>query len=365
VQGHASNSSKPPAVDSFFLQLTVALLLLGLAFIFSASSYESVRYTGHAWSFITKHMFVVFFAIPLTVLISSLHYRWWKNFAWVLSGVAVILLLLTATEQFGVLTGGSRRWISLGFFQLQVSEFVKVFSVLLMAKALHERDKRWLSGLLVLMSAALVLKQPDLGTSMLILSTLVFTAFAYGFNILVFIGGVAAAGYLGWQHVLSTPYQMERIKYWLDPYSDPLGHGYNLIQSQNAIGSGGVLGTGFGESLQKLGALPIPHADFIFSIICEEIGLLGALVVLLLFFAWIARALYISVGSEDEFARILGVGLTLVIALQVLINIGVATGLFPITGMTLPFVSYGGSSLLSLAIATGILLNISRFVGKN
>lgn len=356
-----SNVSQVKSIDRFFLQLTIALIVIGAVFISSASWYESIRYTGSAWTFIIKHGVAMVLGIPAMIVVSSLNYRWWKQLAWPLAIISLVLLVLTASDQFGVVTGGSRRWLSLGFFNLQVSEFTKIATVALVSKVIFDHKQRIPALGMVALMAFLVLKQPDLGTTILIMSSVVFILYASGFNLLLFTGGLVVFGYLVWNQILSTPYQMERIKYWLDPYSDPLGHGYNLIQSQHAIGAGGLWGAGLGGSEQKLGVLPISHADFIFSIICEEIGLIGALAILALLLTWILRAFYISNNIEDEFARYLGIGLTGIFSLQVLINIGVATGLFPITGMTLPFISFGGSSFISACVLAGIIMNISRF----
>lgn len=346
-------------VDSFFLQLTIALILLGVTFVISASWHESVRYYDTPWMFALKHLVSVIFGLSLMLVFSFLHFRWLKFFAWHFVILTIILLLLTA--KFGVVTGGSRRWLALGFLNLQASEFAKIFSALIMTKAIVEQKNRIWALLMVMIMGVLVLKQPDLGTSILVMGAAVAAIFASGFNLFLFFGGMAGFLYLGAHEIMSTPYQMDRIKYWLDPYSDPLGHGYNLIQSIHAIGSGGLWGAGLGGSVQKMGPLPVAYADFIFSIVCEEVGFLGAIAILFLFLTWIFRALYISINSEDNFGKIFGFAITMVFACQILINIAVATGLFPITGMTLPFISFGGSSFLSASIIAGVLLNISRF----
>lgn len=347
------------AIDPFFLQLTTVLILFGVTFVISASWHESLRYYGSPWVFIFKQAVYVFFGLGVMYTASFLHFRWWQKFAWFFLGLTILGLLLTA--KFGVVSGGSRRWLDLYFVNLQVSEFAKIFAALIMTKTFIEKRNRLLAFFLVLIMALLVVKQPDLGSSILILAAAISTIYAAGFNLFLLGGGLGLMGFIGWKQVLNTPYQLDRIKYWLDPYSDPLGHGYNLIQSIKAIGFGGFFGQGLGQSLQKLGPLPISYADFIFSIICEEIGFLGALVLLFVFFAWIIRALQICLESQDEFAGIFGFAVTMVFAIQVLINIGVATGLFPITGMTLPLISFGGSSFLSAALIAGIIMNVSRF----
>lgn len=353
------------SIDKFFLYLTITLIIVGGLFVFSSSWFESLRYTSMPWNFFFKHMIAIVLGLAIMVGTSFFHYKWWRHFAWIFVVVCLLLLFLTAMPQFGEVVGGSRRWLSLGFFKLQISEFVKIAAVILLAKAFYEQKHRIISMGLVCFMGFLVLKQPDLGTTMLILSSIVFVAFASGINLLIFLAAIAGLPWLVWNQILRTPYQMERIKYWLDPYSDPLGHGYNLIQSQNAIGSGGLWGLGFGLSKQKLGILPVPHADFAFSIICEEIGFLGAGAILLILLFWVLRAVTISYTVEDGFAQKLVFGLAGIFAAQVIINIGVATGLVPITGMTLPFISFGGSSFISSCVIAGIIMNVSRFANVN
>jgi len=348
-----------PGIDPFFLQLTVVLIVLGCAFITSASWHESVRYYGHPWIFIIKHFIAVVFGVSIATVLSFLHYRWWKTCAWQCVIGTLVLLLLTI--KFGVVSGGSRRWLALGFLNLQSSEFAKIFSALIVAKAIVERKGFVMAFCATLLMALIVLKQPDLGTSILVMSGALAAVFASGFNLVLMMLGICGCLALGVWQVMNTPYQMDRIKYWLNPHADPLGNGYNLIQSIKAIGMGGLWGAGLGASVQKLGPLPIAYADFIFAIVCEEIGFIGAVAVLMIFLMWILRAFYLVMSNEDEFARIFGFSLVMVFAMQVLINIGVATGLFPITGMTLPFVSFGGSSFLSTSVVVGILMNISRF----
>ncbi len=353
---------KVPQEDRFFLQVSLALVFIGFAFVASASAFESMRYSGSPWSMIIKQGAVVCVAIPIMFGFSTLHYRWYRTkLVWYIIAAVMLLLALTAIPGIGVVTGGSRRWISMGFFQLQPSEFAKLASVMLIAKAFYEHKNRILAIALVGLCSAFVLKQPDLGTTIIIASSVPVIAYAAGFNLFAFLAVIVGVLWVGIKHVMGTPYQMQRIQFWLDPYSDPLGSGYNLIQSQHAIGAGGLWGQGYGASLQKLGTLPIPHADFIFSVICEEIGFLGVAVLIVLFITWILRGVDICSSVPDEFARLLGFGIIGTTAIQTIINMCVATGLFPVTGMTLPFISSGGSSLLTMCVATGIILNLSRF----
>lgn len=347
-------------VDQPLMTLSIAIVLLGFVFVSSASWSESYHYTESAWTFIWKQALYVSFGIPLMLTVSFSHFKWWQKYT--LPIAILVLALLIINAKYGVVVGGARRWLNIfGFINLQVSEFAKISSVLLFTKAFFEKRGFPLAILISSAMMLLTLKQPDLGSCLIIATGIFFVILAANVN-LWFIGlGLGAGASAVIIHILNTPYQLARIKYWLDPNSDPLGSGYNLIQSQYAIGAGQLWGQGLGGSLQKLGALPVSHADFIFSIICEEMGFLGSTAVLLLFFLWILRALQICHSMPDNFARMMGIGLIGLMAVQIITNIGVATGLLPITGVTLPFVSYGGSSLISSCIIAGILLNVSRF----
>lgn len=345
--------------DKFFIQLSLALILIGAVFIISASWHESLRYFDNPWNFISKHILFIILGLSSAYFFSVLHIKWLKKYAWLLGIFVVLLLVITA--KFGIISGGSRRWLSLGLINLQISEFAKIVVALISAKVLSEKKGYIFGTILVTAILALVLKQPDLGTTIVIATGAIAAIFASGFNLFVLFSVLIAAGTGAFYLITNTPYQMNRIKYWLDPYQDPQGHGYNLIQSIKAIASGGLFGQGIGESVQKLGPLPISYADFIFAVICEEIGFFGVLVILLLFLAWTYRSLYICFCSQDKFTQIFGFSLTIIVTMQVIINIAVCTGLFPVTGMTLPFISFGGSSFIANTIIVGIILNISRF----
>lgn len=349
---------RPNEPDKFFEHLTYALMLFGLCFIVSASWNESYRYFGSPWILIIKHALSVIIGFAAMLFVSYIHVAWARKFAWPIMICVLVGLLLTA--KFGIVSGGSRRWLDLGFMNLQISEFAKIACALVISKACVEKKHLWLSIFACLLCTFFVLKQPDLGTSVLVFASGFLAIFAAGLNLLIIFVLACLLLFGAWHHIQDTPYQMERIKYWLDPSLDPLGSGYNLLQSMKAIASGGLWGQGFGASLQKLGPLPIPYADFIFSVVSEELGFLGALVLLLLFFAWIVRALFISLSAQDTFTQIFSFALVIVFALQVIINISVATGLFPVTGITLPFISFGGSSFINSCLIAGIILNISR-----
>jgi len=213
---------------------------------------------------------------------------------------------------------------------------------------------------IIAVMVVLILKQPSLSIAMIVSMTTVIIMFMGGFplHILVPIIIVGSAGVV--HTIKNTPYQLNRILGWLDPWSDPQNKGYNIIQSWYAFGSGGLWGVGYGNSSQKLFYLPFRHTDFIFAIIAEEFGLIGAFILIALFVAFIYRGIAISIISENTFGKLLAIGITTSVALQAFINMGVATGVVPPTGVTLPLISYGGSSIIATLFMLGVLLNVSR-----
>jgi cell division protein FtsW len=212
----------------------------------------------------------------------------------------------------------------------------------------------------VLIMAGIVIKQPDLGSASMILVSLLTLTFASGTNFLLLLGALGGTAVLAWQHIQKHPYQMARIETWLNPYLHPQKEGWNIIQAQYAIGSGGLWGQGFGRSLQKLYYLPVQFADFIFAVIAEEFGLIGCCLLIGLFALFGVYGYKAALSSKTLFGRILAIGITSEICTQAVINMMVTTGLLPVTGITLPFISYGGTSLVVTLSMVGILLSISR-----
>jgi cell division protein FtsW len=215
----------------------------------------------------------------------------------------------------------------------------------------------------VMVMAGIVVKQPDLGTSMMIMGSLLSMLFVSGTNSGLIGSALALGGLMVWHHVQKTPYQMARIQSWLNPYEHPQKEGWNIIQAQLAIGSGGLWGLGFGRSLQKLHYLPVQHADFIFAVIAEEFGMVGCVSLLGLFALFGYYGFKTALEARTLFGRFLAIGITSAICLQAVTNISVTTGLLPVTGITLPFISYGGSSLVITLGMVGILLSVSRDKG--
>ena len=276
----------------------------------------------------------------------------------------LFLLALTMVPGLAVSAKGSSRWLGIGCFSVSTIGICKLSSLILMSAGLSQYfwwHRQILYRIVVtLLMAAIVVKQPDLGTALIILLGLLSLLYASGTHF-VWIFVSLAAGFAGvWYHIKHTPYQMARILSWLNPHSSPQKEGWNIIQAQLAIGSGGLLGVGFGRSLQKLYYLPVQHADFIFAVIAEEFGWLGCCVVISLFGMFGYYGFKAALHSRTLFGRFLAIGITSSIILQALINIMVTTGLLPVTGLTLPFISYGGTSIVITLLMVGILLSISR-----
>lgn len=350
--------------DRGLITLVLSICCFGLMAVFSASAPEALHSFQDSTAYLRKQAIACAIGMFLMFTLSKYDYRKLKRFAWPLALFSIILLAVTLLPKFAVTTMGATRWIQVGPIQFQPSELAKVATILLMASGVSKyfwwHRQVFARIALVMMMAAIVVKQPDLGTAMMILGTLLSMLYVSGTNSFLIGSAISVGGFLGWLHVLKTPYQKARIDTWLNPYLHPQGEGWNIIQAQLAIGSGGLWGQGFGHSLQKLHYLPVQHADFIFAVIAEEFGLLGCLVVLSLFGMFAYYGFKVALQARTLFGRFLAIGITSQISLQAVVNIMVCTGLLPVTGITLPFVSYGGTSLVITLAMVGILLSISR-----
>jgi rod shape determining protein RodA len=303
----------------------------------------------------------------LMTTVALLDYRSLGTYAYLIYVVAIGLLVVVAVA--GHSTGGSRRWINLGILKLEPSEVAKLALVIVMVRYLREEPPRggWkahqmaIPALLLAIPAALVLKQPDLGTALILIlltATLIFVGGLNWRTLVVLALATVLAAPAGWHYL--KPYQRERLVSFLNPQSDPLGSGYHIIQSEIAIGSGGHWGKGLFKGTQaRLNFLPEQTTDFIFAVFAEEFGFAGSMVLLGLYAGLIARGTWIARHARDRFGSMLAIGVTGIIFWQVAINIGMATGMLPVVGITLPLVSYGGSSLIAMMIAMGLLISIN------
>lgn len=348
--------------DIFFIQLTFLIAVIGLIFALTSSTNESYRLTKNFWSLGLKQIMSFIAGIFALVIFWMIPIKFWYQNVWKLATGISVIMILTVFTGLGKTVGGSQRWIDFGIIQFQPAEIAKFVIILLLSKQLvthkwYEKESYFYLGCSMFL-IAIVLKQPDLGTTLLLLLVVLQLLFIGEWPIW-FLIGVSALGGLGcYLKIISTPYQMDRIKFWLNPYLEPLGRGYNHIQAQYALGLGGLFGAGIGNSIQKKGNLPVAHSDFIFAVVGEEVGFIGVTVILILLFTWFLRGIYLLNKVENKFSFYVGYGIMSLMITQALINIAVAIGLFPITGVTLPFFSCGGTSLIISFIMCGILFNI-------
>ena len=312
----------------------------------------------------------IFFIIGtfLMILVSKIPYTYYLKKSNTILFICFILLILVLIPGIGSVRNGSRSWFGIGGLGVQPSEAMKLALIIFTSKYIYNnpKDMRSIKNgvfpilLVTMISFFLIMLQPDFGTGTILVMTIVAMLFASGvdFSFFVKIGLIGMVGVVFL--IIAAPYRMERIVSFLNPWNDPLGTGFQAIQSLYAIGPGGLFGMGFGNSIQKHFYLPEPQTDFIFSIISEELGIIGIISVSLLFLIIILRSIKISVKAPDTFSKFLSFGIIFQLSFQTLLNLAVVVGLIPVTGVTLPFFSYGGSSLIITLIKMGIILNISR-----
>lgn len=356
------------APDKPLIIIVTFLVIIGFLAIFSATAPKCLREGTNLASFLLKQgIFAIagFFAMGFFARFDYHKLeRYNVRFLW----VVLILLFIVQFTPLGMEINGARRWINLGFMQLQPSEFAKPLFCMMIATAFKDRvrllDSDFLVKVLLPLSIVLllVLKQPNLSMFIILVVTGIAMYIAAGGPlILISIGGGAiGVGILMMIPKLLHGYQMDRINIWLNPGSDAQGKGYNIIQSLIAFASGGFSGTGYGGSIQKLAYLPECHTDFIFSIIAEEFGFLGCMFVIGLFAALVHRGMRISKRCPDMYGKLLALGITFIFGFQAFLNMSVASSLLPVTGVTLPFISYGGTSIIVFLAMIGMLLNISK-----
>lgn len=360
------NKAKRPPMDLPFLVLVILVLICGLVMLFSASYASGLADEGDSMFYIKKQLFAAVLGVGAMLFLSRINYKVWRKFSWLAAAVSALLLLLVFP--MGVSANGAKRWLKIGI-SFQPSEVAKIGMILLLAHIItryYDKMSTFKYGILVPLGitavfAGLVILEPHLSGAILIMLIGV---------IMVFVGGA------NWKHLLLcfvivlllvalvvsfTSYMGKRVSAWLDPWSDPRGEGYQIIQSLYAIGSGGLMGLGLGNSQQKYGYLPEAQNDYIFSVLCEELGFIGAAVVILLFALLIWRGFRIALKASDKFGCLVCVGIMTQVGAQTLLNIAVVSNAIPSTGISLPFFSYGGTSLCLLLAEMGIVLNISRY----
>lgn len=355
---------------NFSLFLSVLLIsIFGIVMIYSASYIWAEYKYNDAFKFVKNQGLFLMIGIILMILISKVNYNIYKDKAKIILISCIVLLVLVLIPGIGTIRNGSRSWFGIGSFGIQPSEFTKLGLIIFVSKYLASDDKRVkdikhgvLPIILVLgFIFGLIMLQPDFGTGSIIVVTIIVLLFVGGVDFKFFLK-IGVVGVIGVVILIAiAPYRLARILSFLDPWSDPLGSGFQIIQSLYAIGPGGLFGYGLGNSRQKHFFLPEPQTDFIFSIISEELGFFGCLLVVIMFFIICYQGFKISRKSNDKFAKFLSFGIIFQISFQACMNLMVVTGVIPVTGVTLPFLSYGGSSLLITLVSIGIVLNISRF----
>lgn len=356
-------------MDITFLSLVLIILTIGLVMLFSASYAYSYENYGNSYKFISRQAIFAVAGVAIMLFVSTINYHFYRKFAWVFyAAIMVVLGFLLAMPP--MLQGMDvKRWLVVGPVNLQPSELAKFAVILLLSSLIAANYKlmekfgfvAFLIGLIAVPCVLIVL-EPHLSATVLVFCLGIVLLICGGLAKRYIIGGlgIGVVGVAGLIVTGAIGYASDRIQYWLNPWLDPTGKGFQTIQSLLAIGSGGIWGRGIGQSRQKHLWVPEPHNDFIFSIVCEELGLIGAMVIIILFCLLIWRGFTIAMRSKDKFGSLMAIGLTFQVGLQALLNIWVVTNTIPNTGISLPFFSYGGTSLLILLAEMGIVLSISR-----
>lgn len=353
------------ALDWPMLTVTILLLTIGVIMVFEASVVDAYQQFGDQLHFARLQFQWALVGLGGMLVATAVPFRWIKAAVLPAFVVSLCMLLLVVIPGVGTTVGGATRWLSLGNFTIQPSEVAKLMMILYFS-ALFERQVKlgpFIGSLVVI--AGLIMLQPDLGTT-LIISTVALGLFYLAGGSLLHVGSIVVA-LVGSALLLivSSPYRAARLFTFLDPQADPLGASYHIRQVIIALGSGGLLGTGIGRSLQKYRYIPESTTDSIFAVIGEETGFVGGTIIVLMFLIFAYRGFRIAQSVDDGFAKLAASGITLMIVLQAYLNLAAMTALVPLTGITLPFISYGGSSLTISLIGVGIILNISRLRVRN
>jgi len=363
----ARGKTKDRRIYYRLLGIVFVMVLFGLIMVLSASWVRAFASAGDSYFYLKRQLIAVAIGSVALLLFSQLSLNNMQKLARPAMIASVLMLFAVLIPGVGKTAGGATSWIAIGGFQIQPSEFAKLAIILFTADFLARKRKElndikeliYPYGLVVVLIIGLLMKQPDMGTALALFMTIFAMLFIGGLNLgyiaLLGSGGLIAATYF----IYTASYRLKRITSFLDPTADPLGSGYQINQSLLAFGSGWLFGIGLGMSRQKYFYLPEAHTDFIFAIIGEELGLIGTLFTIMLFALFTYYGIKISLRCKNHFGRLLGGGLVSMISLQALVNMGTVTGLLPITGLPLPFISYGGSSIIVNLASVGILLGIA------
>jgi cell division protein FtsW len=350
------------------LALVAVLNLIGLVMVLSASSVDSLRTYGSPWYFFERQLLWVLLGSVALLVAARIDYRRWRR--WAVLGMIGVggLLLAVLAPGVGIAVAGSRRWLGLGSWRVQPSEFAKLALIIYLADLLARRAARMHDAaystlpviIAVLVVGALVMKEPDMGTTMVLVAIAFAILWVAGAPLRVVGTLVAGAGIFGFALAKAAPYRWARLTAFLHPFADASNTGYQSAQALVALGGGRLSGVGLGAGRSTWGFLPNQHTDFIFAVIGEELGLVGTLVVVALFGVFTVLGVRAALRAPDRFGSLVAAGITAWIVGEAVINIGAVVGLLPVTGVPLPFISFGGSSLVIAMFATGILLNVAK-----
>lgn len=364
----------PEGLDGAMILIALALLCLGLVMVASASITVADRQIGSPFYYFYRQAAAAVLGVFVIAVIANIRLVHWEKSGMALLGFAFFLLVLVLIPGIGKTVNGSTRWIPMGILNLQVSELVKLFLLVYVAGYLVRHGDEVRSSvwgfikpmIMVGLACVLLLLEPDFGASVVIMTTALGMMFLGGVRFVQFVSFLALFGTVAGLLVVTSPYRLQRLTTFVNPWADPFDSGFQLTQSLIAIGSGGLTGTGIGGSVQKLFYLPEAHTDFVFAILAEELGLMGVMVVVGLFAMLLFRSFSLARKAEqhgNQFSAYLAYGIGIWLGLQAFINIGVNMGVLPTKGLTLPLMSYGGSSLIVCCAAIGLLLRISYECG--
>ncbi len=363
----ALKQSETGGYDYFILVPVIALVGLGLVLVYSASSHSAALRIGDSYFYLKRQALFCLIGLGGMIMAKNIPCAVYSKLVYPLLVASVVLLVLLFVPGFGHKVGGASRWLKVGAFSFQPSELAKFSLVVYMAYSMSKKGSNmevFSTGVLPHLLVAgvfmlLMILQPDLGTALIIGCWLLIVLFVGGVRLRHLLGLILLSGPIVLWLVWRVDYRLKRWWAFINPWDDPRGIGFQIVHSFLAFGSGGVFGAGLGNSKQKLFYLPEAHTDFVFSVAGEELGFLGVSIIIILFGFLIVRGIKVALGSRELYSSYLALGLTCMLGLQVLVNMGVVMGLLPTKGLTLPFFSYGGSSLVLNLLGIGILLNIS------
>jgi len=365
MQRQKTERAGNPDLALFLIVLTLAGL--GIIMVYSASCILAMEKFGDQYYYLRQQALVSMAGVVLMFTVMKIPHRVYYPLAYPILGAGLLLLILLYVPGLGHTVGGATRWLRLGSIVFQPSEVVKLGVVIFMSYSLSKKQEKiktfsigFLPNMLIsLVPLFLIMKEPDFGTSILLVVIVMLMLFIAGAKVRYLLLTMIGSFPIFYLFIINAEYRLARILVFLNPWSDPQRAGFQITQSFIAFGSGGLWGLGLGEGRQKLFFLPAPHTDFIYSVIGEEMGFLGTSLVVVLFLVLVLRGARIAWKAPDPFASLLAIGITATLGIQALVNTGVALGILPTKGLPMPFVSYGGTSLIISFIAAGILLNIS------